>query len=107
MKGAPVDHLPPRLKAMAIQMQTGYDMAHHAQEEGGHLAQVDDSFVDWFAICGPPAKCSDRLRELIGLGLEHVYLLGGSPVAHPHGERWTAMVKQSRLFADTVVPAFR
>ncbi len=107
MKGAPVDHLPPRLKEMAIQMQTGYDMAHHAQEEGGHLAQVDDGFVDWFAICGPPAKCSDRLRELIGLGLDHVYVLGGSPVAHPHGERWTAMVKQSRIFAEAVMPAFR
>ena len=107
MKGAPVDHLPPRLKAMAIQMQTGYDMAHHAQEEGGHLAQVDDGFVDWFAICGPPAKCIERLQELIGLGLDHIYVLGGSPVAHPHGERWTAMVKQNRLLAEAVMPRFR
>jgi len=107
MKGAPVDHLPPQLKAMAIRMQTGYDMAHHAQEEGSHLDQVDDGFVDWFAICGSPAKCRARLQELLELGIDHFYVLGGSPVAHPHGERWTAMVSQNRLFADEVLPAFR
>ncbi len=107
MKGAPVDHLPPRLKTLAIQLQTGYDMAHHAQEEGEHLIHVNDDFVDWFAICGPPAKCRERLGELIALGLEHINILGGSPVAHPHGERWAAMVSQNRLFAAAVMPAFR
>jgi 5,10-methylenetetrahydromethanopterin reductase len=107
MKGAPVEHLPPRLRTLAIQMQTGYDMAHHAQEEGEHLIHVDDDFVDWFAICGPPAKCRERLSELVALGLDHVNVLGGSPVAHPHGERWAAMVGQSRLFAETVMPSFR
>jgi 5,10-methylenetetrahydromethanopterin reductase len=107
MKNAPLDHLPPRLLAVARRMQTGYDMARHAQEEGAHLGEVDDDFVDWFSICGPPAKCRDRLRQLIGLGLDHVYLLGGSPVAHPHGERQAAMVEQTRLFAREVLPALR
>ena len=107
MKGAPVDHLPTRLKTLAIQLQTGYDMAHHAQEEGEHLIHVDDEFVDWFSICGPPAKCRERLGELVALGLDHINILGGSPVAHPHGERWAAMVGQNRLFAAAVMPAFR
>ena len=104
MKNAPLDHLPPQLRPMAEHMQSDYDMAHHAQEEGEHLGAVTDEFVDWFSICGPPQKCRERLQELLALGLDHVYLLGGSPVAHPHGARQEAMVEQSRLFAEQVLP---
>jgi 5,10-methylenetetrahydromethanopterin reductase len=107
MKNAPVDHLPPKLRDLAIHMQSQYDMEHHAQEEASHATEVTDDFVDWFSICGPPAKCRDRLTTLLDLGLDHAYLLGGSPVAHPHGERQAAMVNQSRLFAEQVLPAIR
>ena len=107
MRDAPVDHLPPQMKDLAIHMQSQYDMAHHAQEEASHAGEVTDEFVDWFSICGPPEKCAARLGALVDLGLDHVYLLGGSPVAHPHGERQAAMVEQSRLFAEKVLPQFR
>ena len=107
MKGAPLEHLPPQLKGIAAQMQSGYDMQHHAQDKGSHLAAVPDQFVEWFSICGSPAKCRTRLRQLIDLGLDHVYQLGGSPVAHPHGARQAAMVDQARLFASDVMPHFR
>ena len=107
MRNAPVDHLPPQLKDLAIHMQSQYDMAHHAQEAAGHAAEVTDDFVDWFSICGPPEKCATRLGALVELGLDHVYLLGGSPAAHPHGERQAAMVRQTKLFADKVLPRFR
>ena len=107
MKNAPLDHLPAQLRPLAEHMQSGYDMEHHAQEEGEHLTEVNDDFVDWFSICGPPDKCRERLQELVDLGLDHIYLLGGSPVAHPHGERQAAMVEQSRLFAREVLPHFQ
>jgi 5,10-methylenetetrahydromethanopterin reductase len=107
MKDSPTEHLPPRLKAIAERMKSGYDMARHAQNEGAHLAMIDDDFVDWFSICGPPAKCVERLGELLALGLDHVYVLGGSPVPAPHGARQEAMVRQTRLFAETVLPRFR
>ena len=107
MKNAPTDHLPPQLRELAIHMQSGYDMAHHAQEEAGHASEVNDEFVDWFSICGPPGKCRQRLSSIMELGLDHAYILGGSPVAHPHGERQAAMVEQTRLFAEEVLPAFR
>lgn len=106
MRNAPLDHLPPQLRPLAEMMQTGYDMAHHAQEEGSHLTAVNDEFVDWFSICGPPEKCQARLQSLVDLGLDHVYLLSGSPVAHPHGARQAAMVEQNRLFAERVLPIF-
>ena len=107
MKDAPLDHLPEKLKSIAAHMQTGYDMKRHAQEEGSHLNVVPDDFVDWFSICGPPAKCRERLQQLIDIGLDHVYQLGGSPVAHPHGARQAAMVEQARLYATEVIPHFR
>ena len=105
MKNAPVDHLPPQLKELAIHMQSQYDMEHHAQEEASHTVEVSDAFVDWFSICGTPEKCRTRLSAIVGQGLDHVYLLGGSPVAHPHGERQAGMIRQTRLFADEVLPA--
>jgi 5,10-methylenetetrahydromethanopterin reductase len=107
MKDSPVEHLPPQLKDLAVKMKSGYDMARHAQNEGEHLQMVDDQFVDWFSICGPPAKCLDRLQALIGLGLDHVNLLGGSPVPTPHGARQEAMINQTRLFAEKVMPKLR
>ena len=107
MKNAPVDHLPPQLKDLAIHMQSRYDMEHHAQEEAGHAGEVTDAFVDWFSICGPPEKCLTRLRAIIDQGLNHVYLLGGSPVMYPHGERQAGLIRQTQLFADQVLPALR
>jgi 5,10-methylenetetrahydromethanopterin reductase len=107
MKDAPVEHLPPQLRGLAERMKSGYDMGRHAQDDGSHLAAVDDAFVDWFSICGPPAKCRERLGALIHMGLDHVCVLGGSPVASPHGARQEALVHQSRLFAEQVMPAFR
>lgn len=107
MKDAPLDHLPPRLKDLAAKMQTGYDMKHHAQETGSHLSAVPDDFIDWFSICGPPSKCRDRLGEILSMGLDHVYQLGGSPVPHPHGPRQEAMVRQAALYAEEVLPHFR
>jgi len=107
MKQAPVEHLPPRLKSMALHLKGHYDMARHNLDSGSHLSAVDDEFVDWFAICGPPQKCIDRLGELIEKGLDHVYILGGTPQAETHGERWTRTVEQQELFATDVLPQFR
>jgi len=107
MKNAPVDHLPPQLKDLAIHMQNQYDMDKHAQEEAKHATEVSDEFVDWFSICGSPEKCQSRLQTIIDLGLDHVYLLGGSPVAHPHGERQAGMIQQTRLFAEEVLPGIK
>ena len=107
IRNAPVDHLPPQLKDLAIHMQNQYDMDHHAQEEAGHTTEVSDAFVDWFSICGPPKKCLARLQTIIAMGLDHIYLLGGSPIAHPHGERQAGLIRQTQLFSDKVLPALR
>ncbi len=106
MKDSPVEHLPAKLRPIAEKMKTDYDMKRHSQNTGSHLAMIDDEFVDWFSICGPPQKCRTRLQELLDMGLDHVYLLGGSPVAQ-HGPRQEAMVRQTSHFARDVMPYFR
>ena len=107
MKNAPLDHLPAQLKPLAEKMQQGYDMKHHAQDKGSHLSMVNDDFVDWFSICGPPEKCLERMRIILEYDLDHIYILGGSPVATPHSARQAAMVEQTRLFAEAVLPELR
>ena len=107
MKNASLDHLPNQLKKVAGQLQEGYDMQKHTQDGGSHLSLINDEFVDWFSICGPPEKCIARLQVLVDLGLQHVYQLGGSPIAHPHGERQRGMVEQAGFFARDVIPYFR
>ena len=107
MKHAPTDHLPRQLKPLAMRLKSEYDMKHHAQRAGSHLELVDDAFVDWFSIVGSAQKCIDRLGALIDKGLDHVYILGGSAVPFPHGERVTASVDQAEYFATDVLPHFR
>ena len=107
MKASPTAHLPDRLRGIAERMKAGYDMAHHAQEKGTHLAMIDDDFVRWIAICGPPSLCVERIGELLDMGLQHVYLLGGSPYAEPHGKRTVGVVDMSELFAKAAMPQIR
>ena len=107
MRNAPLDHLPAQLKPLAEKMQQGYDMKHHSQDKGAHLSLVNDDFVDWFSICGPPDKCLERIQAILQFDLDHIYILGGSPVATPHSARQVAMVEQTRLFAETVLPKLK
>ena len=85
IKGAPLNHLPKSLKSIAKKLRDGYDMAKHSQHTCNHLQLISDDFVDWFSTCGSAEKCASRLRKLTDLGLQHVYQLGGSPIAEPHG----------------------
>ena len=107
MKNAPTEHLPDQLKSITEKLKTDYDMKNHSSEKGDHLDLIDDEFIDWFSIAGPPQKCIDRLGELIELGLDHIYLLGGSPVPEPRDARLRAMVEQTEMFAKEVLPSFK
>ena len=73
----------------------------------GNKMFIDDDFIDWFTISGSSEKCIDRLSTLIDLGLDHIYLLGGSPIAEPREARLRAMVDQTEIFANEVLPHFK
>ncbi len=56
-----------------------YDMSGHLRCDAGHVSAMDDAFVDRFGIAGSPAYCAERLQELVGLGLDHLVLVGPGP----------------------------
>jgi 5,10-methylenetetrahydromethanopterin reductase len=107
MKGASLDHLPPQLKTIAKALRQEYDMQHHGRDEGSHLALINDDFVSWYSICGNPQFCVDRLGALIEKGLDHVYIIGGSPIPFPIGERMKGLIEHQALFADEVISVLR
>ena len=107
MKGASTEHLPDKLLPVTQQLQTDYDMKNHSSEKGQHLDLIDDDFIEWFSIVGSPQKCIDRLGKLLDLGLNHIYILGGSPIAEPRDARVKAMVEQTEVFANDVLPVLK
>ena len=107
MKGASTEHLPDKLLPVTQQLQTDYDMKNHSSEKGQHLDLIDDDFIEWFSIAGPPQKCINRLEKLLDLGLDHIYILGGSPIAEPRDARVRAMVEQTEVFAKEVLPVIK
>ena len=107
MKGASTEHLPDKLLPVTQQLQTDYDMKNHSSEKGQHLDLIDDDFIEWFSIAGPPRKCINRLEKLLDLGLDHIYILGGSPIAAPRDARVRAMVEQTEVFAKEVLPVIK
>lgn len=79
-----------------------YDMANHARSSAGHVAGLDDDFVDRFAVAGSSAYCVDRLGQLIETGLDRLVFVTASRDADP------AEVKLgSTLLATEVLPQLR
>ena len=107
MKGASTEHLPDKLLPVTQQLQTDYDMKNHSSEKGQHLDLIDDDFIEWFSIAGSPQKCINRLQKLLDLGLDHIYILGGSPIVEPRDARVRAMVEQTQVFAKEVLPVIK
>src|SRR4051812_37311980 len=55
-----------------------YDSNQHLRNTAGHTAALNSEFVDRFAVVGAPVACAQRLRELVGLGLERFVITGAS-----------------------------
>lgn len=107
MKGASLEHLPGPLLKVAKALRHAYDMENHGRDEGSHLELIDDEFVSWYSICGNPNYCTERVGELLSKGLDHIYIIGGSPVAHPVGERMKGLIEHQQLFAKKVLPVLK
>jgi 5,10-methylenetetrahydromethanopterin reductase len=55
-----------------------YDMNQHTFAGAPQAGQLTPEFASRFAILGPPEECRERLLELIGLGLDHLMIIGPS-----------------------------
>lgn len=95
MRGNAIDEQPDILRPHSERLRTDYDTNMHGQANAPHAQALDDEFIDWFSVCGPAPEVAERLRELVDLGLDHLYLVG-------------AMRPASRAaFAADVMPALR
>jgi 5,10-methylenetetrahydromethanopterin reductase len=85
-------------------IRKGYDMTKHAQRDTDHGkvvgGAIDEGFVDRFAITGTPDQCTERLLELVELGIERFICVG--PGIHPE-----AAAPGRTLFASEVIPQVR
>jgi 5,10-methylenetetrahydromethanopterin reductase len=79
-----------------------YDTPHHAGSGAAQTTVVPDDFVDRFAVVGRSEHCVDRLRELEGLGVDHLVVVGAAKDA-PAAEA----ADTRRRFAVDVLPALR
>lgn len=76
-----------------------YDMQSHAASGARHEAALVDDFVDRFGIVGPSERVAERLVELIGLGLDHVVIVGHSRNTPPD-----VFAESSQRFCTEVIP---
>lgn len=79
-----------------------YDMTRHSRSGSAQAGVITPGFAREFGIFGPPAYCVERLREIIGLGLSRLVVVGGSRDADPA----EASMAESR-FVEEVLPGVR
>lgn len=97
--------MPTEYSRVVHRLDATYDLEQHAQEDARQVDAIDTPFVDWFAIAGTPQYCTDRLTELVGLGLDHLYVIPGAPEGPlPWGAR---LVGAQGVLCEQVLPRLR
>jgi 5,10-methylenetetrahydromethanopterin reductase len=89
-------------RRVAEDLLSSYDMQSHAASGARHEAALDDDFVDRFGIVGPSDRVAERLVQLIGLGLDHIVVVGHSRNTPPD-----MFADSSRRFCAEVIPSVR
>ncbi len=82
-------------------IREAYDMRAHTRADTSHIGALTPSFVDRYAIVGPPEHCVKRIEELGRLGLDKLVVTG--PTA---GADRAEAVRSAELLAREVLPAF-
>ena len=49
-------------------------MTHHGSAASNQVKALDTEFIDGFALVGAPTRCSERILELVELGLDRLHL---------------------------------
>jgi 5,10-methylenetetrahydromethanopterin reductase len=64
-------------------LATDYDEGRHGQASAPHARQLEDEFIDRFALVGPAERVVERLAELASLGIERIVVVPGCVDADP------------------------
>ena len=103
MSGRAVDGLTVEDRRVTEAMVAAYDMeGGHGQAMSRQASLLDDSFIDRFAVLGPPQRCVDHLAELVERGVRHLVI---SPQSR-FTER-EAVAESIAQIGETVIPALR
>jgi hypothetical protein len=60
-EGAPPDGLSDVTRAGIEQLASGYDATRHGHSSATHAQQLEDDFIDRFAVTGPAKEVGERL----------------------------------------------
>ena len=66
------------LEAATSELGNSYEMDEHAQAANRGAQELDDAFIDQFAVLGPPARVKERFEALARVGLDFVTIAPGS-----------------------------
>jgi 5,10-methylenetetrahydromethanopterin reductase len=75
---------------------------HHGLEHAPQTEAIPADFLQRFCVIGPPEECTERPCQLIGLGLSHLVIVGGSRDIDA-----TVRERSDHLVAREVLPAVR
>jgi 5,10-methylenetetrahydromethanopterin reductase len=85
-----------------LAVHSSYDMSQHFRYGSPQSKLLDDRMIDSFAIAGPPTYCTERISELLDLGLTKIILKHDVPGVDPE-----VLKTSHRLLTETVLPALR
>lgn len=77
-----------------------YDKDRHGDASATFARQLEDEFIDRFAVCGPPDVVHGRLTEIGACGIDRVIVVPGSLDTPPD-----EMQLVNERFAREVLPA--
>lgn len=102
MSRSVMDSLSEADRKVAEDLVGSYDLHAHAASGARHETALADDFVDRFGIVGPSEVVAERLVDLLGLGLDHVVIVG-----HSRNTPRDVFVESSRRFGQEVLPMVR
>jgi 5,10-methylenetetrahydromethanopterin reductase len=86
-EGAPQTGLSTVTRTGVARVAGGYQESRHGQTAAASARQLDDEFLDRFAVCGPAAEVRRRLAEIADCGIERLIIVPGSLDADPEAMR--------------------
>ncbi len=63
-------------RAVLQDLHDSYDMRAHTRGDSRQAGVLTESFIDRFAIVGPPSRVTERLQGLAALGLDKIVMTG-------------------------------
>lgn len=98
-EGAPPDGLSEVTREGIDRLAADYEEARHGRSGARAAVEMEDEFIDRFAVCGPAEEVGERLAGLADLGIERLIAVMGSLDADPD-----ALAAANERFAADILP---